>query len=83
VALLVGLEVSASVRQVNGEVRHLQDGIFAPPVSCMKLAIFTSDDDLASESQISVEPSVPETTSVELHSKLLESSTIACLGNGS
>ena len=61
--------------QMNCQVRNLQDRILGTPILRHKFATFL-DDNLASKSQVSVEPSVPESASVRLHCELLVSSLV-------
>ena len=65
----------SAFRKVNGKIRNPDTRILAFPVSGLKGA-FAVHDDLSSKSKISVEPSVPEPTSISLDRQLLEAKAL-------
>jgi hypothetical protein len=64
---------------MDGKVRNLQDGLFALPISRGELSSTIINNDLSSKSQITVEPGMPQTTTIELNSQLLEACAVASL----
>ena len=83
VLLLVRLEGTASISQVNGQVRHLEDSLLASPISRRQYSCFILYNNLSSECQISIEPCVPQSASVQLHRELLKPGSVSGLGHRS
>jgi DNA-binding HxlR family transcriptional regulator len=65
---------------VNGKVGDLENGLISSPVLADELAVLVNNN-LTSKGKVSVEPGVPETTTIELNSKLLVTSSVVHLGD--
>ena len=79
-SLLIWLKGTTTVSQVNSESGYLENWLISSPVSAYKFAVVI-DNDLTSKSQVTIEPCVPEATTIELYSKLLVATSVVHLSN--
>ena len=74
-SLIIWFEFWLSIK-MDAEGRHVHDSALGIPKRACKFIFFILVNNFASKSEISIEPSSPETTSVALNVHLLESTFV-------